>query len=89
MLVSKKTKKRKGIVWNADTIKEGERGGGGEGGRGQKEVDPRSLSPWSTDSFPIKTRLAMPPNVPAPSPPKWKKKKKKWIDGWMDEWMNV
>ena len=84
MLVSKKTKKkRKGIVWNADTIKEGE--------RGQKEVDPPSLSPWSTDSFPIKTRLAMPPNVPAPSPPKWKKKKKKMnsrMDGWMDECIN-
>ena len=90
MLVRKK--KGKGIDWNADTIEKGEKGGGEEeGGRGQKEVDPPSLSPWSADSSPIKTRLAMPPNLPPP-PPAYlsnEKKKRKWIDGPMDECMNV
>lgn len=47
--------------------RKGKMGGEGGGGRGQKEVDPS----WSTDSSPIRTRLAMPPNVlpPPPLPP--------------------
>ena len=78
MLVrEKKEKDRLTCRYNRERGKGGR--GGEEGGRGQKELDPPFLLPWSTDSSPIKTRLAMPPNLPPPPPvlPNEKKKKKR------------
>ena len=75
MLVRKK-KEKESIEMEIQWRKEKREGGGEEGGRGQKEVDPPSLSPWSTDSSPIKTRLAMPPNLPPPPLSNEKKKRK-------------